>query len=283
MKSRDLPRFALSFSFLLGLTTALRAGPVPSNKPLHFPDWWFLQDVIVRVDPGNLTPNYNIPGTYQAADDFAAANIGQLKHIAVAAAAEMDLRLVGGAGDQIGDLVLSWMDASSPEESRDDFAALNLGQLKAVASLFYARLGVAVPWWGGVPDDFTTANLGQLKMVFSFAISVVDTDDDGLSDEWEFLYFGDLGRDGLGDFDGDGVCDRAEMQADLNPTKRDTDGGGMGDGYEIAMELDPLLADGGADKDGDSVINQEDARPNGASIGRLTVVISLPANGANYP
>lgn len=85
------------------------------------------------------------------------------------------------------------------------------------------------------------------------------------------------------DFDNDGVSNWDELQAGLDPFKRDTDGDGMIDGYEVAMGLNPLLADGGSDKDGDLVINQEDARPNNSSIGRLTAVISLPANGTTYP
>jgi hypothetical protein len=85
------------------------------------------------------------------------------------------------------------------------------------------------------------------------------------------------------DFDDDGVSNWDELQAGLDPFKRDTDGDGMIDGYEVTMGLNPLLTDGGADKDGDTVINQEDARPSNISIGRLTAVITLPANGDIYP
>jgi hypothetical protein len=111
----------------------------------------------------------------------------------------------------------------------------------------------------------------------------IDTDGDGLPDKWELYYFGDLSRNGAGDWNNDGMLDRDAFRYGLDPFKRDNDGDGMIDGYEITMGLNPLLADGSADKDGDSVINQEDARPNNISIGRLTAAITLPANGSNFP
>ena len=39
--------------------------------------------------------------------------------------------------------------------------------------------------------------------------AIVDTDGDGMDDQWEMYYFGTLARDGTGDFDGDGVSDLA--------------------------------------------------------------------------
>jgi hypothetical protein len=45
-----------------------------------------------------------------------------------------------------------------------------------------------------------------------------DSDNDGLPDWWERLFFGDLSRDGTGDFDGDGFSDFAELQLGTNPT-----------------------------------------------------------------
>ncbi len=45
----------------------------------------------------------------------------------------------------------------------------------------------------------------------------VDSEPDGLPDYWEMFYFGDLSRDGNGDFDGDGILDKFEWQARTNP------------------------------------------------------------------
>lgn len=44
-----------------------------------------------------------------------------------------------------------------------------------------------------------------------------DSDHDGLPDWWELFYFGDLSRDGTGDFDGDGLTDYEEFLLGTNP------------------------------------------------------------------
>ncbi len=46
----------------------------------------------------------------------------------------------------------------------------------------------------------------------------VDTDNDGLPDDWELQYFGNLGQDGEGDPDGDGKRNMTEYLAGWNPT-----------------------------------------------------------------
>jgi hypothetical protein len=45
-----------------------------------------------------------------------------------------------------------------------------------------------------------------------------DSDGDGLPDSWELAHFGNLSRDGSGDFDGDGMTDLAEYLAGTDPT-----------------------------------------------------------------
>lgn len=45
-----------------------------------------------------------------------------------------------------------------------------------------------------------------------------DTDNDGLADTWEQLYFGNLTRNGAGDFDNDGFPDLSEFLAGTVPT-----------------------------------------------------------------
>ncbi len=45
-----------------------------------------------------------------------------------------------------------------------------------------------------------------------------DSDGDGLPDTWELFHFGELGRDGSGDFDGDGYTDAEEFAAGTDPT-----------------------------------------------------------------
>ena len=46
----------------------------------------------------------------------------------------------------------------------------------------------------------------------------VDTDGDGMDDNWEMIYFHTLARDGTGDFDGDGTTDFQEYLAGTDPT-----------------------------------------------------------------
>jgi hypothetical protein len=45
-----------------------------------------------------------------------------------------------------------------------------------------------------------------------------DTDNDGLDDDWEVAYFGNLSRNGSADFDGDGASERQEFLAGTDPT-----------------------------------------------------------------
>jgi alpha-tubulin suppressor-like RCC1 family protein len=121
------------------------------------PTWWTQRGVIVA----NASP-----------DDFAPANQGQLKNIAKAAVAEMDAKLPGGAGVDLHNLIDSW---AAPTAQTNDYASLNLGQLKSTAKLFYDRLIAAglstgYPWTGSsdAADDFAVANIGQLKNLFGF-------------------------------------------------------------------------------------------------------------------
>ncbi|MGB0415059.1 MAG: hypothetical protein ACPGJU_11510, partial [Coraliomargarita sp.] len=45
-----------------------------------------------------------------------------------------------------------------------------------------------------------------------------DTDEDALPDDWERFYFGDLSRDGSGDFDDDGLLDQFENLSATDPS-----------------------------------------------------------------
>jgi len=151
---RQVTAAALFASLLLQSTAAV--APTPS--------WWGTQSV--------LSPS-------AVADDFAAANVGQLKYFAAKAAAEMNAQLSGGAGSAITALMAAWNTPPATGVTRDDFAALTAGQLKAVAGLFYDRLAAAgagtqgvYPWGGSgtVADDYAVVNVGQLKAVFAFDV-----------------------------------------------------------------------------------------------------------------
>jgi len=76
----------------------------------------------------------------------------------------------------------------------------------------------ATGYGGGKSIGYTYDNAGNLTL---FQISLVtpgaDSDADGMADDWEITYFGNLSRDGSGDFDGDGLTDLAEFLSGTLP------------------------------------------------------------------
>ena len=107
----------------------------------------------------------------------------------------------------------------------NDYAPVNLGQLKTVAEPFYDRL-IAIGYRSGYPwtnpvspaDDFALANLGQAKNLFAFD-PAHDSDGDGLPDWWEDRYELDKTNpaDGALDADGDGFSNLYEYQHHTDP------------------------------------------------------------------
>ena len=178
----------------LALTILFAGTSLHAAEPL----WWR------SAATGIFVPN-------APSDNYAPANLGQLKHVAAQAKRHLDLELqaVGGAGPAIDALVASF--ESHPGQTYPpaelaalkaaNYAPINLGQLKAVAKVFYTRLidvGYdtrqnlidhdypvtwlhAFPWnpndpWnqpapGDKTPNYAPANLGQLKLVFSFDLS----------------------------------------------------------------------------------------------------------------
>jgi len=67
--------------------------------------------------------------------------------------------------------------------------------------------------------SFGVADRGRSEHVdVQVALPLVDTDGDGMDDNWEMAYFRTLSRDGTSDFDHDGMTDLAEYKAGTNPT-----------------------------------------------------------------
>ncbi|MDR3402238.1 MAG: hypothetical protein P4L99_07040 [Chthoniobacter sp.] len=241
----------LSAALLIGGAALLLAAPVPSSKPAAYPDWWFSREVVKQVPPASATPAW--PANYPEAIDYAAANIGQLKLTASAAFDELSADLAGGAGPDITALIKRWYQLepingqpASPDDpnsvfhldqdgkrvplvsaNTNDYAALNLGQLKAVAKPFYDRLiatqnAANYPWANTGANDYAAANLGQLKRVFSFDLqggnTNADTDGNGLPDAWELQYFGYIGVDPRALAPrGDGITILKSYQQGLDP------------------------------------------------------------------
>ncbi len=99
-----------------------------------------------------------------------------------------------------------------------------------------------------VSGGYTYVSEGSAGMeIFSI---LPDTDADGLADAWELQYFSSLAQSATNDPDSDGIINRGEYLAGLNPTNSDQDADGLIDGtQEVRIyNTDPRLAD--TDTDG---------------------------------
>jgi len=207
------------------------------------PGWWSESSTQV-VDPTE---------THTLSENYAPANLGQLKNMAKQARLHLNATLAGEAGNDIDTLVggfeprvgQGYTQSQIDAFIAKNYAPINLGQLKAVAKPFYDRLhaagfdtkanligrGFTNVWasphnWTGyypwnpataVADNYAPANIGQLKMVFSFDLSGFDTDKDGLPDAWEVVFFGDLNAGLNDDADRDGLTNGQEFAQGSNP------------------------------------------------------------------
>jgi len=240
--------------------TSLAAGqsPIPHNKPDEFPAWWFQRNVIVRTDLANLSPDYAHPGDYNVPLDFAMLTQGQLKNFAVAAYDEFVIRGAGVSADMTA-LMQSWYTTDSNgvrhpvvTENTNNFAPVNLGQLKAVVKPFYDRF-IAMNKIPGYPwttmstgaDDYALANIGQAKFLFFFDLTQL-----GYGDSTSV----DLVSKGTGwSINGQGLTNLDLIYghmtfADQGGSSGDTDGDGLTNLEEARMGTDPLKKDNPAVK-----------------------------------
>ena len=207
-----------------------------STNVVAVPAWWAARSVTNNAE----------------ADDYAVANQGQLKNMAKRAYEEFLEKLPGGVGSMApsgtGYKLTALINGFTTNPNRDDYQAINLGQLKNVAKVFYDRLQEigytnAYPWTGSQneADDFAVANLGQLKNVFNFD-PARDTDMDGVPNWWETQNGFDPGdnSDANHDSDSDGLSNYQEYLLGTNPNNADTDGDGVSDGAEVANGTNPL-------------------------------------------
>ena len=97
----------------------------------------------------------------------------------------------------------------------------------------FARL-----WFTDIPTtdpdlaDFDGDEIGSKLEVMNQRnpLSAVDTDGDGLPDDWEQHYFGNLDQTGAGHGDSDGLTNAQDFLAGTDPTMTDTDSDGVNDG-----------------------------------------------------
>ncbi len=77
---------------------------------------------------------------------------------------------------------------------------------------------------------------------------VTDADGDGLRDDWEIGFFGNLEQTAAADSDSDGLTNGTEFDKSTDPTKADSDGDGLTDGAEVNTHTtDPTKVDSDGD------------------------------------
>ena len=222
------------------------------------PAWWTDRGVKTADPSANLAP----------------ATIGQAKHMAAMALAELEPRLPAPSYQTLQADLAAIVDLDLPDPLPPGFyeqqrAVLLSGQLKAIAKPFYDHLrthdaawldnamltgqlvvmepGSATPspypWSEAATDDsnLSPATLGQLKAVFSLPLETItgDTDGDGLLDAWEIQHFGNRDQGADDDPDHDGLTNEEEQALGTDPNNPDSDGDGITDGGENDQGADP--------------------------------------------
>lgn len=94
----------------------------------------------------------------------------------------------------------------------------------------------------GEPFDVEDYHLLETSFVVSD-----DTDNDGLPDQWEIDFFGDLAQTAEGDSDDDGSDNATELVVGTDPANEDTDGDGVKDGAETGTGIFVNADDTGTD------------------------------------
>lgn len=227
---------------LLNICTPLLTLGVVISTSSASPEWWDESSTRIVEENGDE-------------DNYAPANLGQLKHVAVQASKHLDDHLSGGSGPAIQAMIAGFEPRSgqgySPEQIQEfldaNYSPINLGQLKAVAKPFYDRLLAAgydtkqnlidhgypinwafdYPWDPATPveTNYAPANIGQLKIVFSFDLAGFSEEPGNPPvdlpegwDDWIAIYFpGVPNVDPNADPDGDGLSNLEEFYRGRSP------------------------------------------------------------------
>ena len=117
----------------------------------------------------------------------------------------------------------------------------------STAGKFFLRLRYSdIPTTDPFNDDFDgdkVSNYQELWLGTDPLVSV-DSDGDGLPDDWERWHFGTLAYSANDDPDGDGLSNAEEFQHNTDPNNADSDYDGLSDGDEVHVyHTDPLAWD----------------------------------------
>jgi hypothetical protein len=128
-------------------------------------------------------------------------------------------------------------------------------QSAQITHLHFARSSKVAIRLDGRNTEFPDKNPILNAVTVEKLSGMVDTDNDGLPDAWEMLYFGNLNQGPNDDPDNDGLTNAEEYKHGTNPLLADTDGDGLTDGEEITLGTNPLNPDTDGDglSDGDEV------------------------------
>jgi len=109
---------------------------------------------------------------------------------------------------------------------------------------------------GGLAD-YIEVPLGT-NLLLASDDDLTDSDGDGLYDQWELYFFGDLGQGANDNSDGDDLNNLEEMQALTFADNSDSDGDGAQDGYDLWPMDGSESADSDGDGEGDNADTDDD-------------------------
>lgn len=138
-----------------------------------------------------------------------------------------------------------WPTITLTEPGHYQFSKLPLGSVYNISAFVDQDGNGGQGGWEPYDIIASVVATGQVLNI-NLQIVDVDSDNDGMPDWWEYMYFGHYTNTlWYEDADGDTLTNQKEYQLRTDPTKKDTDDDGMGDAAEVAWGFDPLTPPAG--------------------------------------